>query len=176
VKKQKTVYIGMCADLLHPGHLNIIKEGAKHGRVIVGLLTDEAVASYKRRPIISFQDRKTILEHIKGVGQVIPQTTLDYRPNLLRLKPDFVVHGTDWQHGVQTKTRQQVIDTLAKWGGVLVEPAYTEGISTTEIIQKIQNASQSFVQGHIPTMDLDTGPLHFVNRIANTDGGVDGRP
>ena len=131
--KKKVVYIAMSADLVHPGHLNIIKEGAKLGDVVVGLLTDEAIASYKRLPYMSYEQRCAIVENIKGVSRVVPQTTLDYRPNLKKLKPDFVVHGDDWKQGVQQTTRQQVIDTLAKWGGKLVEPEYTKDISSTAL-------------------------------------------
>lgn len=129
----KIVYVGMSADLIHPGHLNIIKEAAKLGDLYIGLLTDKAIASYKRLPYLAFEQRKAIIEALKGVVKVIPQETLDYRPNLEKLKPDFVVHGDDWKEGVQRQTRQQVIDTLAKWGGQLVEVAYTEGISSTKL-------------------------------------------
>lgn len=123
----------MSADLVHPGHLNIIKEGAKLGEVVIGLLTDEAIAGYKRLPYMSYEQRKAVVESIKGVSRVIPQTTLDYRPNLRKLKPDFVVHGDDWKMGVQSETRKQVIDTLGKWGGKLVEPKYTSNISSTAL-------------------------------------------
>lgn len=129
----KIVYVGMSADLIHPGHLNIIKEAAKLGELHIGLLTDKAIASYKRLPYLAFEQRKAIIEALKGVVKVIPQETLDYRPNLEKLKPDFVVHGDDWKEGVQRETRQQVIDTLAKWGGQLVEVKYTEGISSTKL-------------------------------------------
>jgi len=91
----KKVYVGMSADLVHPGHLNIINEGKKYGEVIIGLLTDEAIASYKRLPFLSYEQRKTIMENIKGVKNVIPQETLDYIPNLKKLKSDYVVHGDD---------------------------------------------------------------------------------
>ena len=129
----KIVYVGMSADLIHPGHLNIIKEAAKLGDLHIGLLTDKAIASYKRLPYLAFEQRKAIIEALKGVVKVIPQETLDYRQNLEKLKPDFVVHGDDWKEGIQRQTRQQVIDTLAKWGGQLVEVAYTEGISSTKL-------------------------------------------
>ncbi|MFA5942642.1 MAG: phosphoenolpyruvate mutase [Candidatus Paceibacterota bacterium] len=132
-KTVKIVYIAMSADLVHPGHLNIIKEGTKLGEVVIGLLTDGAIASYKRLPYMSYDQRKAVVENIKGVSRVIPQATLDYRPNLKRLKPDFVVHGDDWKMGVQRETRQQVIDTLKKWGGTLVEPEYTHNISSTAL-------------------------------------------
>lgn len=130
---KKSVYIGMSADLIHPGHLAILKKGAELGDVIVGVLTDQAIASYKRLPLMTYEQRKEIVENIKGVSKVVPQETLDYRPNLLKYKPDYVVHGDDWKSGVQTKTRQQVIDTLQEWGGELVEPSYTEGISSTQL-------------------------------------------
>ena len=83
---QKLVYIGMSADLIHQGHLNIIHEGLKLGQVIIGLLTDEAIASYKRLPLIAFNERKLIVENLKGVEKVVPQNTLDYVPNLKELK------------------------------------------------------------------------------------------
>jgi len=135
----KKVYIGMSADLVHQGHLNIIKQGQILGEVIVGLLTDEAIASYKRLPLIPFEDRKIIVENLKGVKAVIPQTSLDYVPNLKKLKPDFVVHGDDWKTGVQKKVREKVIETLSLWGGQLVEPKYTEGISSTDLISAVKS-------------------------------------
>jgi len=75
-------YVGMSADLIHPGHLNIINEAKKYGDVIIGLLTDEAIASYKRLPFLTYEQRKIIVENIKGVKEVVPQKTLDYVPNL----------------------------------------------------------------------------------------------
>ena len=127
------VYVGMSADLVHPGHLNILKKAAELGKVTVGLLTDEAIASYKRVPFMTYAQRKEVIENIKGVDRVVAQTTLDYVPNLEELKPDRVVHGDDWQQGVQQKTRQRVIDCLAQWGGELVEVPYTKGISSTQL-------------------------------------------
>jgi phosphoenolpyruvate phosphomutase len=127
------VYIGMSADLVHPGHLNIIRRGAELGEVVVGLLTDEAIASYKRVPFMSFDQRREVVEAIKGVSRVVPQATLDYVPNLRELRPAYVVHGDDWREGIQRETRQKVIDALAEWGGELVEVAYTQGISSTKL-------------------------------------------
>ncbi len=137
-KKSKKVYIGMSADLIHQGHLNVIAEGCKLGKVIIGLLTDEAIASYKRLPLIAFNERKLIVENLKGVEKVVPQTSLDYVSNLKVIKPDYVVHGDDWKTGIQKEIRQRVIDTLAEWGGVLVEPKYTEGISSTDLISAVK--------------------------------------
>ncbi len=130
----KSVYVGMSADLVHPGHLNIIRVAAELGEVTVGLLTDEAIASYKRLPYMSFEQRRQVVEELRSVSRVVKQDTLDYVPNLKKYKPDFVVHGTDWQSGVQRNVRQAVIDALADWGGKLVEPEYTPGVSSTALI------------------------------------------
>ena len=137
-KREILVYIGMSADLIHQGHLNIISEGRKRGKVIIGLLTDEAISSYKRLPLIAYDERKLIVENLKGVDRVVSQKTLDYRPNLNELKPDFVIHGDDWKEGVQSKIRKQVIDELSKWGGTLIEPEYTKGISSTDLITAVK--------------------------------------
>ena len=134
----KLVYVAMSADIIHPGHLNIIREASKLGDVTVGVLTDAAIASYKRLPYMNYEQRAAVVSALKGVARVIPQEQLDYIPNLLKLKPDYVVHGTDWREGVQAKTRQRVIDTLATWGGELVEPEYTEGISSTQLNKAIR--------------------------------------
>lgn len=129
----RSVYIGMSADLIHPGHLNIIKEGALLGEVTIGLLTDQAIASYKRVPYLTYEQRYEVVNAIKGVSRVIKQETLDYAPNLNELKPDFVVHGDDWKTGIQASTRLKVIELLSKWGGKLIEVPYTDGISSTAL-------------------------------------------
>lgn len=127
------VYVAMSADLIHPGHINILKHASELGEVTVGLLTDAAIASYKRLPHMTFEQRKTVVEHLAGVSRVVSQETLDYVPNLEKLRPDYVVHGDDWRTGVQQKTRQRVIEALGVWGGELVEIPYTEGISSTKL-------------------------------------------
>ena len=135
----KKIYIAMSADMLHPGHLNIIENARKlGGEIIVGLLTDKAIASYKRLPYMSFEQRKIVVENVKGVSQVIPQETLDYTENLLKIKPDYVLHGDDWKTGVQAKTRQKVIDTLSDWGGKLIDIPYTQGISSTALNKSLK--------------------------------------
>ena len=138
MKKKKIVYAGFAADILHEGHINILKSASKLGKVIVGLLTDEAITSYKKLPHLNYKQREIIIKNIKFVDSVIPQKTLDYQKNLLRLKPDFVVHGDDWKIGVQKETRQQVIDVLNEWGGKLVEPEYTKGVSSTQLINTLK--------------------------------------
>jgi len=143
MKNIKNVYVGLSADILHEGHINILKTASKYGNVIVGLLTDEAIASYKNIPYLDFKKRKIVIENIRYVTKVIPQKTLDYVENLNLIKPNFVVHGDDWKHGVQKKTRSRVIKTLKKWSGKLIEPKYTKNISSTEIKTKISNILSS---------------------------------
>lgn len=128
----------MSADLVHPGHMNILREAAKLGDVVVGLLTDRAIASYKRLPYMTYEQRKEVIENIKGVTDVIPQETLDYRSNLISIKPDYIVHGDDWKEGVQRETRQQVLTCIQEWGGELVEIPYTQGISSTQLNKSVR--------------------------------------
>lgn len=138
LEKSKTVYCAMCADIIHKGHLNIIHKAVSLGTLTVGVLTDAAIASYKRLPYIDFETRFEIVQNIKGVSLAIAQDTLDYVPNLLRLKPDFVVHGDDWCSGVQQKTRERVIQTLSLWGGKVIDIPYTLGVSSTALNAKVR--------------------------------------
>jgi len=124
--------------MFHAGHMNIINEASKLGKVTVGLLTDEAVVAYKRLPFQDFNQRKVVVENLKGVDRVVAQHQLDYRPNLRKFKPDIVVHGDDWRQGTLNKTRQQVIETLKEWGGELVEVPYTKGISSTRLNNEVK--------------------------------------
>ena len=142
-KYNKKVYVGLSADILHKGHINILKIAKKYGDVIVGLLTDEAIASYKNIPYLNYEKRKIVLENIKYVKKVIPQKTLDYIENLNLVKPDYVVHGDDWKGGIQKKTRDKVIKTLKKWSGKLIEPQYTKNISSTMIKKQMTNIISS---------------------------------
>lgn len=134
----KKVYIAISADLLHPGHMNVIMEGRKLGDIIIGLLTDKAIASYKRLPFLNYDQRKAIVENLKGVIEVIPQETLDYVPNLRLIKPDFVVHGDDWRTGVQKEVRKRAIEVLKEWGGELVEIPYNTKITSSMIDEDLR--------------------------------------
>ena len=133
-----TVYIGMTADILHHGHTNIIAEGRKYGEVTVGLLTDAAVAGHKRLPLLRWDHRKQMIENIVGVTQVVPQDSWDYAVNIRRYKPDFMIHGTDWLQGPLAPYRARAVAALAEYGGRLIEVPYTEGISSTEMMQRNQ--------------------------------------
>ena len=142
-KLKKKVYVGLSADILHEGHINILKIASKLGEVTVGLLTDSAISSYKKLPHLNYKQREVVLKNIKFVKKVIPQKTLDYRNNLKLIKPDYVVHGDDWKKGIQKKIRSQVIDTLKKWGGKLIEPKYTKNISSSLIKNDILKVGTS---------------------------------
>ena len=137
MKKNDIVYVGLSADILHEGHINILKIASSYGDVVVGLLTDEAIASYKNIPYLDFRQRKVVLENLRYVKKVIPQKTLDYVHNLNIVRPNYVVHGDDWKKGIQKKTRDRVLKALKKWSGKLIEPKYTKNISSTIIKNKI---------------------------------------
>ncbi len=141
--EKKSVYIAMSADFVHNGHINVIEEGAKYGDVIIGLLTDEVIASYKRMPLLDYETREKIFSNIKNVTKVVKQSTLDYTDNLEKLKPDYVVHGDDWKQGIQSLVRENVIKTLAKWGGELIEVPYTKGVSCTDLEQQYRMLSNT---------------------------------
>ena len=135
---KKQVYIAMSTDVLHEGHINIIQEGAKLGDVTIGLLTDEAIATYKRLPLLDYNARKKIFENIKGVSKIVKQSELDYTKNLKKYKPDIVLHGDDWKNGIQSLVREKVIETLKEWNGKLIEIPYTKGRNTTELADKVK--------------------------------------
>ena len=136
--KKKIVYVAGCFDLFHKGHVNLLKEASKFGNVIIGLLTDNAVKSFKRQPINVYEERFAVLNSIKYVHSITPQKTLDYYDNLIKIKPEFVVHGNDWKTGIQSNTRSKVIKIINNWNGTLIEPNYTKNISTSKIIEKIK--------------------------------------
>ena len=122
--KKRLVYLCFSTDILHNGHFALIKRAKRLGRVVVGILTDEVVSSYKRFPLLPFSERKAMFENIAGVERVVEQNSLSYRENLEKYKPDFVVHGDDWQSGFQKPIREEVCNILASYGGKLVELPY----------------------------------------------------
>ena len=150
----KKVYVAISADLLHQGHLNILNIAKNKGYVIVGLLTDEAISSFKSAPLLPYNQRKGMLENIKLVDEIMPQRTLDYTENLRSLKPDFVVHGDDWKKGSQKPIREKVIEVLKEWKGELIEPPYTKGISSTLIKEAIEDGLRIESAGTTPNRRL----------------------
>ena len=138
-KGEKLVYVPMAADIIHPGHINILKKAQELGKVMVGLFTDEAIRSYKPEPYMNYEMREKVISEIKGVSFVVPQISKDYKPNLIKFKPEYMVHGTDWRNGPLADVRQEAITLMAEWGGEVVEPEYTQGISSTELKNKARN-------------------------------------
>ncbi|MCC5943273.1 MAG: phosphoenolpyruvate mutase [Balneolaceae bacterium] len=127
------VYIGMTIDILHHGHINIINKAKEYGDVVIGLLTDSAIADYKRLPYLSWDQRKSIVENINGVTEVVPQEEWDYSPNLRKYKPEFMAHGTDWLQGPLAPYRELAIEALNEYGGELIEVPYTEDVSSSDM-------------------------------------------
>lgn len=123
--ENRTVYMCFSTDMLHGGHIAIINKAQRFGKLIIGVLSDEAVISYKRFPLVPASERKILFEHVSGVYKVIEQKTLSYRENLLQYKPDIVVHGDDWTSGFQRPIRDEVTSILASYGGRLIEFPYS---------------------------------------------------
>ncbi len=139
---EKLVYVPMAADIVHPGHINILKNAAKLGAVMVGLFTDEAIISYKPAPYMNFEQREIVINEIKGVRFVVPQVSKDYKPNLRKFKPDYMVHGTDWREGPLAQVRQEAIDLIGEWGGEVVEIEYTQGISSSKLKKMVKKEAK----------------------------------
>ena len=131
--ENRTVYMCFSTDMVHSGHIAIIKKAEKLGKLIIGVLSDEAVSSYKRFPLLPFEERKSIFENINGVTQVVEQKELSYTNILRELKPDYVVHGDDWKEGFQKTIRDEVIKVLAEYGGQLVEYPYSKDTKYEEM-------------------------------------------
>ncbi len=129
----KTVYICFCTDVIHEGHMNIIREAEKYGTIIAGVLSDEVMVRYGRFLLISLEERIKLLEEIPQISKVVIQNEMMYEKILQDLKPDYVIHGDDWQKGPMLTVRRNVIDTLAKWGGQLIEIPYTHNEKVKKI-------------------------------------------
>lgn len=132
----KQVYLGMIADIMHPGLINIITEGAKYGELTIGLFTDKAIATHKRLPYLTYGQRKNVVEHITGVKQVVPQDDWSYVPNLRKYKPDYIIHGDDWIEGPDKYIREEVFKVMKEQGGKVIEIPYTKGISSSGLAEE----------------------------------------
>ena len=135
----KTVYLGMIGDIMHPGLINIINEGAKYGDVMIGLFTDKAIATHKRLPYLTYEQRKQVIENIKGVSNIVPQDDWSYVPNLVKFKPDYIIHGDDWKEGPAKYLREEVFKVMDSIGGQVIEIPYTKGISASGLKQTIDS-------------------------------------
>ena len=134
----KISYVAIASDIIHNGHINVIEEASKYGDVVIGLLTDEAIATYKRFPIIDYNTRKSIFENLKQVSKVVKQDTLSYKTNIEKIKPDYIIHGDDWRTGIQSKIREEAITLLNEYGGKLIEVPYTQNVSGSEIDERLR--------------------------------------
>lgn len=137
--EERIVYMAFSTDIIHSGHVAILKKAARLGRVIIGILSDHVVASYRRFPLIPYEERKALIENLKEVYQVVEQRELSYKKNLLAIRPAYVVHGDDWREGVQKVIRDEVIEVLGTYGGELVEFPYSENNELMTIQQKMTN-------------------------------------
>ena len=129
-------FIPMCLDPMHHGHANIIREAKKYGNVIIGLMTDKAMLSYKRKPKIPFEGRLEVANELKSVTYVLPIEGINYSEIASRYEFEFFLHGDDWKTNIQAESRKGLIEVMKKWGGVVIDIPYTRGISSTEIISE----------------------------------------
>lgn len=135
----KKVYLGMIADIMHPGLINIINEGAKYGDVIIGLYTDKAIATHKRLPYLTYEQRETVVRSIHGVADVVPQDDWSYIPNLVKYKPDYIIHGDDWLEGPDKYIRDEVFKVMESLGGKVIEIPYTKGITSSGLAEELES-------------------------------------
>jgi len=165
----KKTYIAFSSDIVTPGHIEVIKRANELGYVILGVLTDEAISSYKSIPFFNFETRKLIYSSLKGINQIVNQDSIDYTNNLLKYKPDFVVHGDDWREGIQQNVRSKVIDTLKLWGGQLIEIPYTKNFPSSKSTNALlgQQKSPDYRRGLLKKM-LSLKP--FIRALEASNG------
>ena len=147
----KTVYMSFSTDMLHSGHIAIIEKAAALGQLTIGVLTDQGIASDKRYPLLSYEERVNMLQSIRGVYRTVEQNSLSYADNLRKLRPDYVVHGDDWKSGVQKPIRDEVVSILNEYGGELVEYPY----SNDERYRALEQRSRE----HLSIPDIRRGRL-----------------
>lgn len=136
---RKKVYLGMVADIMHPGLINIINEGAKYGDLIIGLFTDKAIATHSRLPYLTYEQREIVVRSINGVADVVPQDDWSYIPNLVKYKPDYIIHGDDWLEGPQKYIREEVFKVMEALGGEVIEIPYTHGITSSGLAKELES-------------------------------------
>ena len=138
----KKVYVAIIGDFLHEGHIKVLNRASELGEVIVGLFTDKACAELNDIPYLNYQKRKAVIENLKMIKEVIPQDSASYRKNILKIKPNFIVHGDDWKYNYKKKYREEVIELLKKWNGELIEIPYSKDIQEVKlkvVLQQIKD-------------------------------------
>ena len=168
----RTVYMCFSTDMIHSGHIAIIKKAAKLGKLIIGVLSDEAVASYKRFPLMPFDERKSLVENINGVNRVVEQKTLSYAENLRAFRPSYVVHGDDWREGFQRPVRDEVVSVLAEYGGRLVEFPYSkdEKFSELDKLSKAQLSMPDVRRGRLKKLIAMKGCVNAIEAHSGITG------
>lgn len=136
--KKKRVYMCFSADVIHSAHIAMIKKAACYGHLIVGVMSDEAEATYRRLPLLPFEERKNLFRNIVGVDMVVEQKSLSYKENIREYQPDIVIHGDDWRQGVQKTIREEVIEELNKYGGRLIEFPYSDDEKFQDIDRRMR--------------------------------------
>jgi len=137
--KRPHVFVPMSADVIHHGHINILKKSKKYGTLIVGLMTDKGIKSYKKKlPIMRYKERKIILESIKYVDLIIPIPGLKYVKFAKKYKFNFFIHGDDWKKGPQSYQRSHLIKIMREWKGKVIDIKYTKNISSSKIKKKLK--------------------------------------
>tara|TARA_B100000674_G_scaffold101117_1_gene73543 strand:- start:1889 stop:2329 length:441 start_codon:yes stop_codon:yes gene_type:complete len=136
-KNRPFAVASMCADPIHHGHINIINQAKRYGNVIIGLMTDEAMTGYKRKPLLKFENRIKVIRELKSVANVLPFDNLNFADIAKKYKFEFFLHGDDWMHGVQAESRLRLIETMQQWGGKVIDVPYTEGVSSTDLTSNL---------------------------------------
>ena len=184
--ENRKVYMCFSTDMIHSGHIAIIKKAKKLGKLIIGVLSDEAVIGYKRFPLLPFEERKSMLENIAGVYKVVEQKTLSYKENLEKYYPDFVVHGDDWVSGIQKPIRDEVVSVLASYGGRLVEYPYAKDEKYAELdkraraelstpdVRRSRLKKALAMKGTITAMEAHSGLTGLIveNTVVEESGGA----
>lgn len=184
--ENRTVYMCFSTDMIHSGHIAIIRKAEKLGKLIIGVLSDEAVVSYKRFPLMPFDERKTMFENITGVYKVVEQKSLSYKENLEKYHPDYVVHGDDWVSGFQKPIRDEVCCVLASYGGQLVEYPYSKDEKYEELekrarvelstpdVRRARLKKALAMKGTITAMEAHSGLTGLIveNTVVEEDGGA----
>ena len=134
----KTVYACFTTDVIHEGHLNVIRTAQKYGRVMIGVMSDEAMVKFDRFPTLLCEERQELFRKLPEVDEVVVQNSVSYEENLLKYRPDYVIHGDNWQTNAQKVIRDEVVDILAEWGGQLIEVPYTRNEEVKRIDTKMR--------------------------------------
>lgn len=184
--ENRKVYMCFSTDMLHSGHIAIIRKAARLGKLIIGVLSDEAIIGYRRFPLMPYEERKALFSNIKGVYKVVEQTELSYKKNINLYMPDYVVHGDDWKTGIQKSIRAEVVSELASYGGILVEYPYSKNEKYEELdrkarlelstpdIRRSRLRKAIAMKGTINVMEAHSGltGLLVENTMVEEEGGV----